>query len=353
MKGIILQISVFALGIFLILGSGGGTTTPGNTSLSTPTNVIAASAYKGAVLTWNAVTSADSYQVCYATESITDFSNCTNYEGGGLQTATTNSAVITSLTEGQPYYFSIIAKAGNVSSSSSMSKVATPSLGLNDTGVALCGSGVANNLNCPILGYVNQDAQYGLDAQSPSSVDGDAGFNFTKLDSSGAALASSANSWACVKDNITGLIWESKTLNNKDDLFQWYSSDSTNNAGSSGHNASGESICVGFDASDPTSYCNTEAYVDRVNAGSYCGITNWRMPNKQELNSIVNYNSVEPAIDFAYFENTSTAVYWSGTPSFSSSTASDFAWAISFQYGGTAKQNKDTKLRVRLVSDGQ
>ena len=352
MKGFYLQSTVITVGIWLILGSGSNDDPLNN--LAVPSNVTAAPAFEAAVITWDAVASADSYQVCSATENIVSFDNCVNYAGGKLVTVSSNSAVVASLTAGQPYYFNVAAKAGNTSASSTSNTViATPNLGLNDTGIMFCGSGLANNLTCPILGYVKQDAQYGLDAASTSNIDGDGGFNFTKLDSTGAALAATANDWVCVKDNITGLIWEAKTSTNANDLFKWYSTDSASNAGTSGYDASGESSCVGYDGADPTSYCNTQAYVDRVNAGSHCGISNWRMPNRHELVSIINYNVVEPTVDLAYFQYTSTALYWSGTSSFTSSTASDFAWATSFTYGGSAKQNKQDSLRVRLVSSGQ
>ena len=352
MKGFFLQTTVITLGVWLILGSGSNDS-PSN-DISSPSNISATPAYEAAVITWDEVASADSYQVCSATENIVSFENCLSYAGGKLVTVTSNSTVITSLTAGQPYYFNVAAKAGNASASSTSNMViATPNLGLNDTGIMLCGSGAANNLACPILGYAKQDAQNGLDAESTNNIDGDGGFNFTKLDSAGEALDANANDWACVKDNITGLIWEAKTSANANDLFKWYSTDSTSNAGTSGFDASGESICTGYDGAEPRSYCNTQAYADRVNAGSHCGITNWRLPTRHELISIVNYNVVEPTADLAYFNYTSTALYWSGTSSFSSATASDRAWASSFTYGGSAKQLKQDSLRVRLVSSGQ
>ena len=382
MKGIILQITTMALGVFLILGSGGGggddtsTDTTGSTvensdntidntntpiedtrRPNTPSGVNARAYGNSLLVGWDLdpeADDADSYQVCYATESIQEFDSCTTYTGAALETVYFRSADFTVI-EGLRYYVRVRAQAGNGRfSTPSLNVTASPfGHGFNDTGITLCGSDTENNLSCPVQGFENQDGDNGLDTLSAPNEDGDAGFSFTKLDGNGSELAESANEWACIKDNVTGLIWEAKTLNNKDDLFQWYNTLSFNNAGSSGHDASGEALCVGFDASDPTSYCNTQAYVDRVNAGSHCGLTNWVMPSRQELTSIVHYGEVEPAIEALYFSNTATALYWSGTPTFSSSSASDFAWATSFQYGGSAKQNKQEKLRVRLVNHGQ
>src|SRR5690554_415962 len=106
---------------------------------------------------------------------------------------------------------------------------------LNDTGITQCGnyafeggSGVSNNsVDCATAGStqttagtdangdpvpVGQDAVYGRDATHNDDSDGHAGFSFTKLDANGDALADqtqdyATNPWACVKDNVTGLIW--------------------------------------------------------------------------------------------------------------------------------------------------
>lgn len=225
-------------------------------------------------------------------------------------------------------------------------------LGLNDTGITLCGNDVENRLNCPITGFPNQDAQHGLDTLTTDNTDGDAGFNFQKLDNAGNSLISTVNAWACVTDNISGLTWEVKNTDNKDSLFQWYSTDFTSNAGSLGHDGSAQT-CVGFDGTDTTSFCNTQAYIARLNAGSNCGITTWRLPTRRELNSIVHYGETQPSIAVAYFPFTANESYWSTTSTFSTPTASDFAWVTNFNYGGSAKKNKQDRLRVRLVSGSQ
>ena len=54
---------------------------------------------------------------------------------------------------------------------------------------------------------------------------GEAGFDFTKLDANGNALPASATSWDCVRDNVTGLIWEVKTtsgLRSWSNTYTWY-----------------------------------------------------------------------------------------------------------------------------------
>lgn len=130
---------------------------------------------------------------------------------------------------------------------------------LNDTGLTTCGdytgkqfSHEANHNNA--LGDctaatdsdgdnipTGQDATLGRDATSPDYSDGEAGFSFTKLDASGNNLPATAASWSCVKDNHTGLIWESKQglgqgvgsagLHSADDKYFWYSTDPSINGG--------------------------------------------------------------------------------------------------------------------------
>jgi len=82
---------------------------------------------------------------------------------------------------------------------------------LNDTGITTCSNETENNLTCPQTDYPGQDAEYGRDVTHNDDSDGHAGFSFTKIDENGDDLPASATSWNCVRDNVTGLIWEVKT----------------------------------------------------------------------------------------------------------------------------------------------
>ena len=89
-----------------------------------------------------------------------------------------------------------------------------------------------------------------------------------------------------MQDNVTGLIWEAKTndngLHDEDDKY-------TLRIGSVGDEDYRGDICYAYDASDPSGYCNTEVFAERVNAVSLCGANDWRRPNRDELPSIVYY----------------------------------------------------------------
>jgi len=191
------------------------------------------------------------------------------------------------------------------------------------------------------------------------------GFNFTKLNANGVTLADQSvayadTPWNCVKDNVTGLIWEIKTisgLHNTNDSYTWYNPDALTNGGSAGYQRrsdqtgveSDNPTCFNYANGTESTYCNTKAYVARVNAEAYCGATDWRMPSREELRSIVDYSRKNPAIDVDYFPNTLSWV-WSSSPS---PYNSDFAWNVNFSNGYVNTYNKSNVRQVRLVRSGQ
>lgn len=242
---------------------------------------------------------------------------------------------------------------------------------INDTGVTSCGdyarghSGISNNdVVCQLLTDSNgdpvpsgQDGVSGRDITAPSDEDGRKGFSFTKIDSAGTALASSATQWSCVKDNVTGLIWELKTddggLHDKDDSFVWYESDPRlGNGGLPGYEKASDydvsrsdQTCSGFSSGNSSTYCNTKAFVTRVNLVGYCGANNWRLPTREELNSLVDYET-SPRIDSNYFPLVQNNYYWTSVPY---AYLNKHVWTINFQYGGGSPWEKYYNYPVRLV----
>ncbi len=219
--------------------------------------------------------------------------------------------------------------------------VVTSSTGkLNDTGITTCSNETQNNLPCPVSDFPNQDAQSGRDATNNDDTDGHAGFSFTKISSTDASLPASETSWNCVKDNVTGLMWEIKTtdggLHDMNHTYTWYEPDNTKNGGDAGTQNGGS--CQG-------SQCDTNAYVKAVNSVGYCGYKDWRMPTNQELTSIVDMSRLGRAIDINYFQNTERE-YWSSSPD---ALYSDSAWYVRFRYGNSYYSYKGLRYLVRLV----
>jgi len=76
---------------------------------------------------------------------------------------------------------------------------------------------------------------------------------------------------------------------------------------------------------------------------------NWRLPNVNELKSIVEKSKNNPAI-VDDFMNTSSSVYWSSTPVLDTEY---FAWGMYFKDGYYDWYRKDANYYVRCVRDGQ
>lgn len=82
--------------------------------------------------------------------------------------------------------------------------------------------------------------------------------------------------------------------------------------------------------------------------GGFAGKRKWRVPNFEELLSILKANSV-PAIDSTLFPNTVNGPYWTAT-SFAFGLGGD-AIFIDFLDGSTTNGSKPSNLYVRCVSD--
>jgi len=56
------------------------------------------------------------------------------------------------------------------------------------------------------------------------------------------------------------------------------------------------------------------AYVDKLNAEAFLGYTDWRLPNRRELMSLVDYGRSGPALPLYHpFEQIAAGPYWSAT----------------------------------------
>ena len=74
----------------------------------------------------------------------------------------------------------------------------------------------------------------------------------------------------------------------------------------------------------------------------------WRLPNIKELQSIVEKQCTEPAINIQIFPGNLSAV-WSSTPD----VYSYFVWDVNFKYGYTSTREASHSFQVRLVRSEQ
>jgi hypothetical protein len=161
-----------------------------------------------------------------------------------------------------------------------------------------------------------QDGMVGRDVTSASNTDGKLGLSFS-------AVGSYANT-ECVKDNLTGLVWEGKTA--------------------SGDRASSNSYTNYGDNRS----ADADAYVTTVNAAKLCGYSNWRLPTRDELQALVDYSvtSPEPTVDVTWLPNTGASAYWTSSSYLGSSTK---AWSVNFANGFVSNNARSGKLLLRLV----
>lgn len=79
---------------------------------------------------------------------------------------------------------------------------------------------------------------------------------------------------------------------------------------------------------------------------AFAGHDDWRLPNKNELESIVEGRCVSPAINAKVFPATPAAYYWSSSPY---AGVAHGAWSIDFGYGTVNATIKSGKINLRLV----
>jgi len=79
------------------------------------------------------------------------------------------------------------------------------------------------------------------------------------------------------------------------------------------------------------------------------GLTDWRLPNIRELESIKDYKLYQPVIDLDYFPNAQFGNYWTST---TLAYLATWAWYIDFWEGYSDYINKSSEFLVRPVRGG-
>ena len=321
-------------------------------------------------LTWTPYTEDETIYTIYRSNDDSCLpSNCTAHEEDSFSDVS-SGFVDTGLTNLTPYYYVIEASrssdSGAVVETATEVVSATPMGAVNDTGVTWDENSTAYSLlqdysyywTCDNSSDINspQDCHQGRDATDNNDTDGYAGFNFTRLyESNGSVYTGtgdySADPWGCVRDNVTGLVWEVKLP-------------------TSGVRFRDQSF-TSYDMSRPT----TIAFSDLTNElnglnnnEGLCGYTTWRKPTIAEIQSIHtpsgspyatgsdgDRNDGYQYLDLDYFPNTGTFSYsyWSDTAYPGNNS---YLLAFSANQGDALaylNYDNDAKIKLRLVvSDG-
>ena len=80
------------------------------------------------------------------------------------------------------------------------------------------------------------------------------------------------------------------------------------------------------------------------------GYTDWRLPNRNELQTLVDYSQYNPSINSLLQTTTLSSDYWSST-TYANNTSN--AWLVNFYDGGVNVLNKSSSYYVRAVRAGQ
>jgi hypothetical protein len=138
-----------------------------------------------------------------------------------------------------------------------------------------------------------------------------------------------------VTDNQTGLTWEKKSddgsIHDKDDVYSW-----------------ADAFGV---------------FIAGLNTANFAGHNDWRLPNRFELESLVDLDGLNPSVDAAFNNNCipgclvancsctpPDSQYWSST---TFAPTSVFAWTVFFNNGGVNFDHKTfSTASVRAVRGG-
>lgn len=303
-----------------------------------PVISMASSGNARATISWNASGDEASFSLYSAKESIGDPANYASLSAGTLTLDVTSPFTMIGLDNGERYYFVVTTSDGVEESAGSNELSVVPQNPLNDTGILFSANATSGlNGDCTQSidsdGHVPQDCDQGRDADATLAASkvgtGVASFDFSKLASDGAVLAeqtaawSNAGSeaagtqWSCVKDNVTGLIWEIKTatgVHSFDEKVNW---------------------------------SNRALLAETTNGEVLCGLDDWRVPTPMELLSIVNNGRQNPAFDTVMFPNGKSQSYWTSLPDAGNAAN---AWTVNFFAGIGNSKTKTMAFQVRLVS---
>ncbi len=164
---------------------------------------------------------------------------------------------------------------------------------------------------------------------------------FVKLAATGEVLDENAARWECVEDKHRRLTWEVKKndggMRDRDHSYSWLSEYEGKQ-----HGIDNGGRCKGGIS------CDTLSYARAVNEQGLCGYSDWRLPTKEELETLVEYsdNPKQATIDKTYFPEAIPSWYWTASEH---PGHEDYAWYVLFRNGVALNDLKERPKHIRLV----
>ena len=163
--------------------------------------------------------------------------------------------------------------------------------------------------------------------------------DFLKMSNDAEILELESSEWSCVLDNKSSLVWEVKSesegIQYALNTYTWFDGVSGRENGTFSKN------CYWGKG------CNTKTYIEDINEAELCTYSDWRLPTRDELKSIVDYyGDSDILIDSLLFPNTQMDTYWT---SMSAKDNPSLAYEIPFFFGGSVVRDKTIDTFVRLV----
>ena len=164
---------------------------------------------------------------------------------------------------------------------------------------------------------------------------------YIKHDTKGNSLEDNTDQWTCVHDTNTDLMWEVKSENDamrsSSNLYSWYNPERETLQGKAdGGRCRGEADC------------DTHAYVQAMNKQNYCGHSDWSLPTREQMQTLVNLENGNSGttINKQYFPQTIPSWYWTSSDNIDSNK---FAWYVLFRNGVELNDLKERAKHIRLV----
>jgi len=257
------------------------------TLVNAPTNIRTSSGAEKVTIFWDDVSGATSYNIYWAR-----YTGVSKVDYEGIISNATSPYAHNGLINDTTYYYVVTAENSYGESDESSEVNARPSINLAKTGQTTCYDSGGNAIDCANTGQ-DGDIQAGVEWPAPRFTD---------------------NSDGTITDNLTGLMWL-KDANCFGNMTWQAALDNVKDL----NNSPGSYTCGGYNKN----------------------YTDWRLPNINELESLVNAEEYTNSwLNTQGFTNVQSSDYWSSSTIVSKK---DDAWKVSMYYGSVRTDDESDK----------